>query len=95
MKMKKETLLEKKLPNEYEDCSDWFSIGVDNVPEWVDFLRAGKTKEEYERFCILVSIENMKRYLSEIRNEEEKKEGQKLINEAIDKYNKVAPAQPI
>lgn len=94
--MSKKELLKAKLPDKYEDCSDWFPIGgLDTTPEWIDFLKAGRSKEEYERFCLLHSIENMKRHLVETENEEERILGQRFIDEAIDKYNGVAPAQPI
>lgn len=67
--------------------------GVDNIPEHIDYLKAGYSSEEASRMGLLVRIESAKYYLeiekqSGFVSEEDIEEAEKYICEMIDEYNK-------
>ncbi len=86
----KEKLLNLKLPKIYEENLFVYKLGLDNCPEWIDAIKKGWTREEYEKLNKLIQIERLKYILN---NEELKKveikQINKLINKAIKEYNKM------
>lgn len=87
--MKKSDLLKVKIPNQYQDCSDWFEEGVDTIPSLLDFIRCGRKKEEYDMFQQLYAIECMKKHAKETTDDKMSAEAEALIEEAIQRYNAI------
>lgn len=87
--MKKSDLLKVKIPNQYQDCSDWFEEGVDTIPSLLDFIRCGRNKEEYDMFQQLYAIECMKKHAKETTDDKMSAEAEALIEEAIQRYNAI------
>lgn len=90
----KEELIKLKLPNEYKEGLFEYKIGLDNVPDWPTLQKHGWTLKEYLKLETLVEIEHMKYSLNEaIKDneiiEDEAKEYNQVIQEAIDKYNRI------
>lgn len=88
----KEELIKLKLPKKYKEGLFEYKIGLDNVPDWTTLQKYGWTFKEYSKLEKLVEIEHMKFLLKEdVYNneatEEEIKECERMIKEAIGEYN--------
>lgn len=83
----KQKLLNIQFPNQYQEGILEIEEGLDNIPELIDYLEAGRSKAEYEKFQQLYFIETMKKCLEEARIEDEQKEVRLCIAEAIREYN--------
>lgn len=86
----KEKLLNLKLPKIYEENLFVYELGLDNSPEWIDAIKKGWTRQEYEKLNKLIQIERLKYILNdEELKKVEIKQINKLINKAIKEYNKM------
>lgn len=90
----KEELIKLKLPKEYKEGLFEYKLGLDNVPDWPTLQKHGWTLKEHLKLESLVGIEHMKYSLKESIDDnevtdEEIKECQKMIQEAIKEYNQM------
>lgn len=90
----KERLLNIKLPDKYKDGLINYSLGLDNVPDWLALQEQGWTFQEHLKLEKLIEIEHMKYSLNEAINEneitrEEIKEIEDLIANVIKEYNDI------
>ena len=90
----KEKLLELKMPKQYEENLFVYEEGLDNVPDWIQLKQLGWSLQEYSKLQKLVEIEYMKYRLNDDINnnvveEEEIKEINDLIKNAIEEYNEI------
>lgn len=90
----KEELLNIKLPKEYKEGLFKYEEGLDNVPEWPILQKKGWTFEEHLKLYKLVEVEHMKYVLNESLSsnevsQEEVKEMNELIKNAINEYNEM------
>lgn len=88
----KEVLIKLKLPKNYKEELFEYKIGLDNVPDWSTLQKHGWTFKEHSKLEKLVEIEHMKYLLKEYTynneaTEEEIKECERRIKEAIGEYN--------
>ena len=85
--MKKE-LLKINPPKEYKDGLFVVEDGADNIPEFIDYIKAGYSVEEAHKMEILVRIEMMKHDLrGNAASSEEYEEAENYIKELILQYN--------
>lgn len=90
----KEQLLNIKLPQKYKEGLLDYKEGVDIVPSWIELSEKGYSWEEHLKLNKLVEIEHMKYELKEAiedneLTEEEIKEAERLILNAINEYNEM------
>lgn len=90
----KEELIKLKLPKEYKEGLFEYEIGLDNVPNWPTLQKAGWSFKDHLKLETLVGIEHMKYSLKEAVEddeitEEEIKECEKMIDNAIKEYNMI------
>lgn len=90
----KEDLLNLKLPKKYEEGLFKYELGLDNMPDWPEFLKNGWSFQDYMKLEKLVGIEHMKYILNDAIedgevSEEEIKELRELIEDAIKGYNEM------
>lgn len=90
----KEELLKLKLPEKYEENLFEFRESLDGVPDWNDLQPLGYTKEMFQKFNLLVSIERTK-YLLKLDqefnqiSEDEILVVKEIIEQKIKEYNQI------
>lgn len=90
----REKLLSIQLPDRYEENLFEYIPTLDGVPELIDYLNLGYSKNQYKKMTSLVAIESMKFNLIEAKKDnalskEEVEKGNILIVEAIERYNSI------
>ncbi len=88
----KEELLKLKLPKNYEKDLFKYQEGLDNVPDFIELIGKGYSKDQYEKLNILVDVERMKYELQEDAEElsdEDMEYIKELIEKRIEEYNAI------
>lgn len=71
MKQMVEQILKTDIPQKYKPGLIEYVFGLDTEPNLLDMVKLGYTSEEYRKIQILVSIESMKNFLEEEREDHE------------------------
>lgn len=90
----KSEILNIKPPSEYKENIIVYQEGLDNYPEYIDFIKAGFSKEDAEKMILLYRIESM-RYAIKLAKEDAEADLEEIlsaendIEEMIKEYNKI------
>lgn len=86
----KNEILKIKPPKVYKECLLTIEEGIDNIPEYVEYLRKGYSVEEAKKMVLLVRIEMLKHDIQDSgATEEGLEEIENYIQKLICEYNSI------